>query len=261
VEGEGTLTERYQREREFHDGRFQHDDRAANRFYVIDRSVSERFIEELLKTPPEGTALDFGCGADASVAMRLADTGRHVTGFDLSPVAIDKARARARTRGLGERMDLHVMNAEALEFADRSFDVVYGTGVLHHLDLRAGFGEIARVLKPHGRALFVEPMGHNPVVDLYRRLTPSQRTEDEHPLRMDDLTLARQYFERVDADFFALLSLLALPFPRARRSRRLVEWLDGLDRRLLGRASGLGRFAWFVLLDLRGPVRNDLTHR
>jgi SAM-dependent methyltransferase len=145
------------------------------------------------------------------------------------------------------------MNAEALELADGSFDVVYGAGVLHHLELRSGFGEIARVLKPQGRAVFVEPLGHNPAVNLYRRLTPSQRTEDEHPLRMTDISLAGEYFEHVGTEFFALLSLLALPFPRARRSPRAVDALNALDRRLLGRARALRRFAWFVLLDLRGP--------
>jgi hypothetical protein len=96
-------------------------------------------------------------------------------------------------------------------------------------------------------------MGHNPAINLYRRLTPSQRTEDEHPLRMRDLELAREYFAHVETDFFALLSLLALPLAGARRSRRLVERQDAADRRLLGRSAALRRFAWFVLLDLRGP--------
>lgn len=249
--------DRYERERAFHDARFEHDDRGANRFYVIDRSAGERFFEEVFKAPPEAMVLDFGCGADAAVAMRLAEAGRRVSAFDLSPVAIEQARRRARERGLDAHIEFHVMNAEALEFPDRSFDLVCGTGVLHHLDMRSAFGEVARILKPHGRALFVEPMGHNPVVNLYRRLTPSQRTEDEHPLRMDDLELAREYFEHADADFFALSSLLALPIPHARRSRRLVEWLDTVDRRLLDRKRALRRFAWFVLVDLRGPRSDD----
>jgi SAM-dependent methyltransferase len=248
-------SDRYERERAFHDERFQDDHRSANRFYVIDRSASERFAREIDKAAPDAMVLDFGCGAEAAVAMRLAEAGRNVTAFDLSPVAIEQARARARERGLDARVDFHVMNAEALEFADDSFDLVCGAGVLHHLDLRAGFGEIARVLKPQGRALFVEPMGHNPVVNLYRRLTPSQRTADEHPLRVGDLELARAYFEQVDCDFFALLSLLALPFPPVRRTPRLLEWLDAADRRVLARRSALRRFAWFVLLDLRRNPR------
>jgi SAM-dependent methyltransferase len=253
MQPESASGDRYARERAFHDERFEHDDRPANRFYAIDRSASKRFLDEISMTPAQAMVLEFGCGAEAAVAMRLAEAGRQVTAFDLSPVAIEKARARAHERRLDTRIEFHVMNAEALEFGDGSFDAVYGAGVLHHLDLRSAFGEIARILKPQGRAVFVEPLGHNPAVNLYRRLTPAQRTEDEHPLRMTDISLAEEYFEQVGSDFFALLSMLALPFPHARRSRRAVDALNALDRRLLGRARALRRFAWFVLLDLRRP--------
>lgn len=248
-----TRLDRYERERTFHDERFEDDRRAANRFYVIDRSAAERFFDEVRKSPPDASVLDLGCGADAPVAMRLGGEGKRVTAVDLSAVAIEQARERAHLRGLDARIDLRVMNAEALEFPDGSFDLVCGSGVLHHLDLRRGLGEVARVLNPQGRALFLEPMGHNPAINLYRRLTPSQRTVDEHPLHLDDLELAGRYFERVGADFFVLLSLLALPIPAALRPGRLVEWLDAADRRVLRRVRTLRRFAWLVLLDLRAP--------
>lgn len=245
--------ERYERIKAFHDERWENDQRRANRFYVLHRSVEERFFAELFASPPDAAILEFGCGANAPVAIRLAEEGRDVTAFDLSPVAIERARARARERGIDSRVDFHVMNAERLTLPERSFDVVCGTGVLHQLDLRRGLQEVARVLKPKGRALFIEPMGHNPAINLYRRLTPSQHTGHETPLRVADIEQAHESFMSVNTEFFAFLSLIVLPVPPARRARRLVDWLDRTDRRLLSRVPALNPFAWFVLLDLREP--------
>ena len=70
--------------------------------------------------------------------------------------------------------------------------------------------EVARVMRPSAGALFIEPLGHNPVINLYRRRTPEQRTVDEHPLLMDDMAVVRAHFAQVDETYFHLLGLLAL---------------------------------------------------
>ena len=89
---------------------------------------------------------------------------------------------------------------EALEAIDRddSFDLVCGSGILHHLDLPAAMRELARVLRPSGRAVFMEPLGHNPAINAFRNRTPELRTPDEHPLLGKDLKLCRRYFGSVE---------------------------------------------------------------
>jgi len=59
---------------------------------------------------------------------------------------------------------------------------VCGSGTLHHLYIDAAFKELVRVLKPNGCVVFFEPLGHNFLINLYRKLTPSMHSEDEHPL-------------------------------------------------------------------------------
>ena len=61
------------------------------------------------------------------------------------------------------------------------FDIVYGTGILHHLEINKCLNEIHRILKPDGNLLFVEPLGTNPLINLYRKFTPNSRSKDEHP--------------------------------------------------------------------------------
>jgi ubiquinone/menaquinone biosynthesis C-methylase UbiE len=73
-----------------------------------------------------------------------------------------------------------VMNAEELEFEDAAFDVIFGSGIIHHLDVPRAYSELARVLAPGGSAVFVEPLGHNPLIRVFRNRTPELRTPDEH---------------------------------------------------------------------------------
>jgi SAM-dependent methyltransferase len=246
-------SERYERERAFHDERFADDDRSANRFYAIDRASVEEFNRRLAALPADAAILDYGCGSGAYVAIAVAKGGRRVIAVDLSPVALEHAREAAEREGVAELIEFREMNAEALDFPDDSFDAVCGNGVLHHLDLRRAYAEIARVLRPGGVALFSEPLGHNPDINAYRRRTPDQRTPDEHPLVEADFELAREFFGDVDTTFFSLLPLLTLPLAPARNSHKLVARLDAIVRALFRRLPSAGRLGWIVLLSLREP--------
>jgi SAM-dependent methyltransferase len=95
--------------------------------------------------------LEIGCGLGTDGA-RFARAGAIYTGVDLTEAAVSLARRRFELEGLpGE---FRVADAEALGFADGSFDIVYSHGVLHHTpDVRSAVGEVRRVLRPGGRAL------------------------------------------------------------------------------------------------------------
>jgi ubiquinone/menaquinone biosynthesis C-methylase UbiE len=95
--------------------------------------------------------LEIGCGLGTDGAG-FARAGAVYTGVDLTEAAVSLARRRFELEGLpGE---FRVADAEALEFADESFDLVYSHGVLHHTpDAAAAVREIRRVLAPGGRAV------------------------------------------------------------------------------------------------------------
>lgn len=97
--------------------------------------------------------LEVGCGVGIDL-VRFARGGAIVTGIDLAEVSIKLARRNFALRGLSG--DLRVMNGEALEFPDNSFDIVYAHGVIQytaHADRMVA--EIHRVLKPKGRAIMM----------------------------------------------------------------------------------------------------------
>jgi ubiquinone/menaquinone biosynthesis C-methylase UbiE len=105
--------------------------------------------------PPGGLVLDVGCGP-GHLANRLAnDHGLEVTGMDLDPAMIERARVNAKHSVPAERRPTFVVGSvDALPFADRSFDLVVSTLSMHHwADAATGQTEINRVLRPGGRAL------------------------------------------------------------------------------------------------------------
>ncbi|HVG34233.1 MAG TPA: class I SAM-dependent methyltransferase [Pyrinomonadaceae bacterium] len=94
--------------------------------------------------------LEIGCGLGTDGAQ-FAQAGADYTGIDLTEAAVDLARRRFELFGLpGE---FRTADAENLDFADATFDLVYSHGVLHHTpDTERAVKEIHRVLKPGGVA-------------------------------------------------------------------------------------------------------------
>jgi SAM-dependent methyltransferase len=245
-----------EREREFHDRVYEsgeYRERPANRFYQAAAAGFDRYDDLLEASVDDGTeVLELGCG-EGVYGVRLARLGGNVTGIDISDIAVRHASASAAEAGLAEKTTFRVMDCEALELPDQSFDLACGEGVLHHVDLEKTFAEIARVLRPQGRGVFLEPMGHNRLINLYRRLTPAQRTEDEHPLLESDLELAGRHFGRVETEFFTLLSLAAMPLRRIGAFTRVREALDRADQAVFRRMPSTRRQAWIVVMRLSEP--------
>ena len=247
------VARRLEAERAFHNAKFGEDKQhgGSRAIYELPRVAYRYFEKEVEPRAAGADVLEFGCG-DSSYAVKLSRWGGRVTAIDISDEAVEETRLRINEAGFLNQTSLQRMNAEELDFPDASFDLVVGRAILHHLDLEKAYASIARVLRPGGTAIFLEPLAHNPLINLYRRMTPHLRTEDEHPLTMRDLAMARRHFGEVQLRYFTLLSMGALP---AAKAPRLFEAMkNGLDRAdsLLFRALPFtGRWAWTVAMVMR----------
>jgi SAM-dependent methyltransferase len=243
---------RYRREAEFHDKTFGEHTRAdIDKFYSITASSKSLYRNYLIENCAGKRILEYGCGPH-TLAPLLTPKGATITGIDISSTAATEYRKLAVERNVPAVFSC-VMNAEGLGFSQESFDLICGTGILHHLDLRRSFSELARVLKPQGTALFLEPLGHNPFINLYRKLTPSLRSVDEHPLLMEDFALADAYFGRLEITYFHLSSLFVFPFRKMPGFQSLLEWCDSLDRFFFRIFPPLRRHAWAAVMILSEP--------
>jgi glutathionyl-hydroquinone reductase len=113
---------------------------------------------------------------------------------------------------------------------------------------------MARVLKPTGAIICIEPLGHNPLIQFYRRRTPDLRTRWEiaHILKIKHVRLAGKFFDRMQTRFFHLFTLLAVPFNKRQLFNQVLSALEALDSVLL-RIPYLNRQAWQVVFVLSGP--------
>lgn len=225
------------------------------KFYSITRS-SVAWRDKLLFANIEGAvALDYCCG-NGEAAIEMAEHGaKKVVGIDISKVAIENAKELAKSKGVQEICDFRVMDAEHTEFADNTFDVIHEYGALHHLELKSAFSELARILKPEGKMLCIEALGHNPLIQNYRKKTPQLRTEweFEHILRKNDIESAKKYFNKVEyLGFFHLVSIAAVPFRNFPIFNILLKTFEKIDSLLL-KLPILKWQAWQIIFELSEP--------
>jgi len=118
-------------------------------------SLFRSIAADVAAVAPDGArVLEVGCGP-GRVSIRLArQYGLDVTGLDLDPAMIERARANADRAGDERRPSFLVGDVASLPFPDRSFDLVVSTLSMHHwADPAAGLAEIGRVLRSGARAL------------------------------------------------------------------------------------------------------------
>lgn len=131
----------------------EHTRERLSKFYSITQSSRQFYEKFLLKECRGKRVLEYGCGL-SSYAFLLAKNGAEVTSIDISKVAIKQAQAKAMKEDVGDKTTFQVMDAEAMDFANESFDIVCGIGILHHLALNVAFKELGESSKARGKRDF-----------------------------------------------------------------------------------------------------------
>lgn len=244
------LQDRWDREQSFHDDLSAQLDPAA-----LPAPEPVHYDEAVLTAAGvvAGTrVLDLGCGQGDLTLALLAREAR-VTSLDLSTGMLQLARRRVDLYANGRSATFVAAPVERTGLPSGSFDVVVGRWILHHVDLRPAASELARLLAPRGRAVFLENSGANPVLNFARDNLagrfgiPRLGTKDERPLVADDWRVLDRSFSCVRSEFpivdvFELLNRQVFRY----RSRHVASVCRRLDR-LIGR-SRLRKYSYRVLV-------------
>ena len=171
--------------------------------------------------------------------------GGNVTLIDISEKAIELAKKNNKANNA--KIKYILMDAENLKFNDNSFHLIYGIGILHHLSLERAMVEINRVLKIGGKAIFYEPMGHNIFINMFRYLTPTLRSKDEHPLLIKDLDYIKTIFPKTKFQYFYLLSLIFFPLYKFKKITKMINKLDEFINKHF---SFLKKYNWVTIIEI-----------
>jgi ubiquinone/menaquinone biosynthesis C-methylase UbiE len=256
------LTERHRVEEQFHDERTRSGRKRSERTCFYNLGASDEYQRrqiEAVGSLQGKRVLDFGCGVGRSTRMYAEMGAARVDGFDLSRERLEVAQRNAERDGLADRIFFRHLSAEEIDYPDASFDLVLGKAILHHTDMQQTSRQLARVLRPEGEAYFLEPLAHNPILNLFRRLTPWLRTPTEKPLTMQDINIFQQYFDSVTYRGFHFLALLADGLLLLTGSKKLSsKWMAALirwDDILLSRFPFLQKYCWTALVIFKKAAR------
>lgn len=218
----------------------------GNRKYYAVTEPSTRYVRDwIARVSPGKVFLDYACGNGAN-AIRAAKAGAALAiGIDISSVSVENARRDAAKEGLSDRCTFVQADAENTKLPDHSIDAVICSGMLHHLDLSYAFPELRRILAPNGRIMAVEALDYNPMIKLYRMLTPQMRTEWEkaHILSLKDVRFAERFFTVGEIRYWHIASIASGKFPA------LAKPLAGLDM-ILTRIPLVQLMAWIFTFEL-----------
>jgi ubiquinone/menaquinone biosynthesis C-methylase UbiE len=202
------IDETLNKERQFHDtwaAAIDVDGIRVADYFEACTAPENRFILQQLGDIRGKRLLDLGCGAGEN-SVYFAQKGANCVAADYSPGMVEVALKLAAANGVS--IEGHTANAMALDFADNTFDIVYASNLLHHIpDPKIALKEMHRVLKPGGKACFWDPLKHNPVINVYRRIATEVRTDDEMPLDINITKVVKSLFSQVSYDTFWLASL------------------------------------------------------
>jgi len=264
-----TATDRQKTEEAFHDDwakSMDIDEILVRESFESPTALENQYVVQQMGDISGKKILELGCGAgEGSVYFALK--GAQTVATDISTGMIEVVHRVADKYGV--KVEALRMTAEKIDFPNESFDMVYGNGVLHHVDFHKAVEEAARVLKPGGKAIFIEPLSYNPIINVYRHIAKTVRTPDERPFRFKDLKEMLPYFKgghHKEFWFFTLFIFIyfyvierADPAKErywkkvikdAPRFSRMFNFLNGLDKFFLKVLPFLRYFCWNTVIVL-----------
>ena len=232
------------------DSLFSNNQRWFDDSYLIKNSISglsESYFNNLIKkNSKDKLVLDMACGFGRESITAATSDAKLVVGIDLSPNSVKEGNELAKKNNL-KNVIFSVADCENLYFDNDSFDTIICARMLHHIEFETVMKELLRVLKKGGKVICIEALGINPILNLYRRKTPEQRThwETANILTFKHLKIADKYFKVENIQYWHFLS------PLAKFSKKLLPFFNFLDSKIFSKIPYLNRLAWIFTFELK----------
>ncbi len=166
--------------------------------------------------------LEIGCGTGLFTRLVYQKTKAKIIATDLSEDLLEEAREKFSD---GNFLTDDAMN---MQFVNESFDVVFGSSILHHLNLKKSAEEIYRVLKPEGRMVFAEPNMLNPQIFIQKNIPFIKKWLGDSP---DETAIVRwKYKKLLEQTGFKNVRIFPYDFLHPVTPKFLIPVVDRLGR-------------------------------
>lgn len=196
-------------EAEFHDKWAEIEDPEKIEVKLINEASTSpemRFITKQIGNFNGKKILDVGCGL-GEVSIYFALKGANVTALDISSGMLKKTSQLAKLNEV--KIKTHLATAEDFNFSDNEkFDVIYMGNCLHHANIDRSMKNVVSHLNKDGIFLSWDPIAYNPIINIYRLIATKVRTPDEHPLKLSDIKLIKNYFKFSETNYFWFTTLI-----------------------------------------------------
>ena len=193
-------------------------------------------VKSIIKDKGQISILDYGCG-DGDKSIPLVSKDIMLTGIDISDKSIDQAQVKYSQH---KNVSFEVMDCEKTTFKDDTFDMIFDYGTFSNIDISTAIHEIHRILKPDGVLVCIETLGHNPIINLKRRISAwrGKRTQwaSSHIMKIKNWVEIQNMFESNQIKHFNILSILFAPIMRflpSKLSYHILDYLWSIDSKLV----------------------------
>lgn len=202
--------------------------------------------------------LDCGAGF-GELAVWLALRGAQVTAIDVSPKCLEVVAKRAMHHGVSQNVTTRLLPVEQIDYADDSFDLVVGVFILHHVMLDRCMPQIRRVLRPGGKALFLETSATSKLLMFFRTHVVGRfgvvkyQDEIEYPLTERDIEYISSVFDgRCTVHYVPFTFLRMIDSHIFRHKIRFVSWLLSTGDRLIYKyLPFMRKSSYFKIIEIR----------
>jgi ubiquinone/menaquinone biosynthesis C-methylase UbiE len=256
-----------EREENYHDlwaDSINIDEIIVDELFEASTSPENRIIIAKLGNIKGKKILELGCGA-GEASVYFAKKGAEVTAVDISNGMLKVVQKLAKKHNV--IVSTIQSSSDNIDLEDETFDIVYAANMLHHVDILKTLKEVSRVLRKKGVLASWDPIAHNPIINIYRRMATDVRTKDEHPIKMEQLNLFSKYFSSIETEttwLFTLWIFIKFYFiervhpneerywkkilKEHRKLENIYYRLEKLDKFILNVLPFLKRYCWNIVV-------------